>query len=118
MKNLITSLILFASLSLSIASCDKSNDPTSIQENGNYNVTITNPTGSKMKITIGSAVFTATLYDNPSVTAFKTRLPLTINMEEGKYIGGRPDVVWKQLSGTFLQKMLVLSLHWVREMRL
>lgn len=82
MKNLITSLILFASLSLGIASCDKSNDPTSIQENGNYNVTITNPTGSKMKIAIGSAVFTATLYDNPSVTAFKTRLPLTINMED------------------------------------
>ncbi|RZK38913.1 MAG: hypothetical protein EOO90_20690 [Pedobacter sp.] len=75
-------MILFASLSLGIASCDKSNDLTSIQENGNSNVTITNPTGSKMKITIGSAVFTATLYDNPSVTAFKTRLPLTINMED------------------------------------
>ena len=82
MKNLVTSLILFASLFLSMASCDKGNDPTSIQENGNSNVTITNPTGSKMKITIGSAVFTATLYDNPSVTAMKTRLPFTINMED------------------------------------
>ena len=82
MKNLLTSLILFASLTFGVASCDKGNDPTSIQENGNSNVTITNPTGSKMKITIGSAVFPATLYDNPSVTAFKTRLPLTINMED------------------------------------
>ncbi|TBO44874.1 cyclophilin-like fold protein [Pedobacter kyonggii] len=82
MKNLITSLILFTSLSLGMVSCDKDNNPTLIPENGNSNVTITNPTGSKMKITIGSAVFTATLYDNPSVTAFKTRLPLTINMED------------------------------------
>ena len=82
MKNLVTSLILFAFLSLGIASCDKSNDLTSIQENGDSNVTITNSTGSKMKITIGSTVFTATLYDNPSVSAFKTRLPLNINMED------------------------------------
>nr|WP_276901150.1 cyclophilin-like fold protein [Pedobacter kyonggii] len=82
MKNLLTSLILFISLSLGMVSCDKDNNPTSIPENGNSNVTITNPTGSKMKITIGSAVFTATLYDNSSVTAFKTRLPLTINMED------------------------------------
>ncbi len=35
-----------------------------------------------MKITVGSAVFTATLFDNPSVTALKARLPLTINMED------------------------------------
>jgi hypothetical protein len=82
MKSLLTSLILFASLTFGVASCDKGNSPVAISENGNSNVTITNPTGSKMKITIGSAVFTATLYDNPSVTAFKTRLPLTINMED------------------------------------
>lgn len=37
---------------------------------------------TKMKLTIGSAVFTATLYDNPSGTAFKTMLPLTIDMTE------------------------------------
>ena len=35
-----------------------------------------------MKITIGSSVFTAVLYKNPSATAFKARLPLTINMTE------------------------------------
>lgn len=82
MKNSLTSLILFASLTLGMASFDNGNDPTSIPENGNSNVTTTNSTVSKMKITIGSAVFTATLYDNPSVIAFKTRLPLTINMED------------------------------------
>lgn len=82
MKNVLTSLILFASLILGTASCDKGNEATSIQENGDSNLTITHPTGNKMKITIGSAVFAATLYDNPSSTAFKTRLPLTANMED------------------------------------
>ncbi|TCD02528.1 cyclophilin-like fold protein [Pedobacter psychroterrae] len=82
MKNLLTGLILCASMSLSMASCDKGNDPISTPDNGNSNVTATNPTGSKIKITIGSAVFTATLYDNPSANALKTRLPLTINMED------------------------------------
>ncbi|MEN5231618.1 cyclophilin-like fold protein [Sphingobacterium faecium] len=35
-----------------------------------------------MKITIGKAVFTATLYDNPSAHAFTAMLPLTIDMNE------------------------------------
>ncbi|WP_026705091.1 cyclophilin-like fold protein [Flavobacterium soli] len=37
---------------------------------------------SKMKITIGSTVFTATLYDNVTANAFKTMLPLTITMSD------------------------------------
>ena len=36
----------------------------------------------KLKITIGTTAFTATLYNNPMVTAFKTRLPMTINMSD------------------------------------
>lgn len=36
----------------------------------------------RLKITVGSAVFTATLYDNATVNALKLMLPLTINMSE------------------------------------
>jgi hypothetical protein len=35
-----------------------------------------------MNIHIGSKTFTATLYDNPTVTAFKAILPLTFEMSE------------------------------------
>jgi hypothetical protein len=82
MKHLLASLMVFASLSLSMASCGKDSEPTSTEENGNNNESTTNPTGSKMKITVGSAVFTATLYNNPSANALKAMLPLTINMSE------------------------------------
>ena len=82
MKNVLTCLVLFASLIFGMASCDKGNNPISITENGNSNVTNTNPTGSKMKITIGTMVFTATLYNNASANALKAKLPLTINMIE------------------------------------
>ena len=37
---------------------------------------------NKIKIRIGSNTFTATLLDNPTATAFKALLPLTINMKE------------------------------------
>ena len=36
----------------------------------------------KLKVTIGTNTFTATLYNNATVTAFKTRLPMTLNMTE------------------------------------
>jgi hypothetical protein len=35
-----------------------------------------------MKITIGTSVFTATLIDNATTTAFKAMLPVTIKMED------------------------------------
>jgi hypothetical protein len=41
-----------------------------------------NEAGRRMRITIGSSVFTATLADNETVTAFKTRLPLTVEMTD------------------------------------
>lgn len=37
---------------------------------------------SKLRITIGGTVFNATVYNNATAAAFKTRLPLTINMKE------------------------------------
>jgi fermentation-respiration switch protein FrsA (DUF1100 family) len=36
----------------------------------------------KLKIAIGAKTFTATLYNNETVTAFKAKLPMTINMTE------------------------------------
>lgn len=82
MKNVLSCMILFASLSLGMASCDKGNETISIQENGDSNLITTNLSTTKMKITIGSDVFTVTLYDNPSASALRARLPLTINMTE------------------------------------
>jgi hypothetical protein len=35
-----------------------------------------------MKIKIGNSTFTATLYDNATVTAFKSLLPMSVNMVE------------------------------------
>jgi hypothetical protein len=37
---------------------------------------------TKLRIRIGSASFSATLFDNPSSAAFAARLPLTISMTE------------------------------------
>jgi len=37
---------------------------------------------TKLRIRIGSDTFAATLFDNPTVTAFVARLPLTISMTE------------------------------------
>lgn len=38
--------------------------------------------GNKIKIKVGDKIFTATLLDNPTATAFKALLPLTIKMNE------------------------------------
>lgn len=42
----------------------------------------TNTNNKKMKITIGTHVFTATFNESATVTAFKAKLPLTINMTD------------------------------------
>ncbi len=67
--------------SICICSASCSDNRETAQTQNNVNGTYI-PSTSKMKITIGSSVFTATLYDNPSATAFKGMLPLTINMTE------------------------------------
>src|SRR5438046_1343507 len=68
MKIFITFLSCFICIQL-FACCNKNSD-------------ILNTDSMKLKITIGTNAFTATLYNNPTATAFKTRVPLTINMEE------------------------------------
>jgi len=79
MKSLVTAILLrFTFLCCSIGS-GKDNVAIPVQNNGNGN---NNIAATKMKITIGTAVFAATLYDNSSATALKAMLPFTINMTE------------------------------------
>jgi hypothetical protein len=73
-QSLFVFLLVFSFIS-SCASCNKSNS----RSDGNNN---TSPAGSKMKIKIGDSIFRATLYDNATVTAFKSRLPMSVNMIE------------------------------------
>ena len=75
MKTVFTSIALLICIQL-FACCNKSSAITSSPEN------VLNTDSMKMKITIGTTAFTATLYNNPTVTAFKTRLPMTINMSD------------------------------------
>jgi len=81
MKHLLISMT--AMLFVNAASgCSKDDDAVSnetISTNTNPN---TNNSSNKMKITVGSSVFTASFYDNVTANAFKAMLPLTINMNE------------------------------------
>ena len=87
MKSLITVIVVVFAFSFCAASCSKDDAETSVQNNENVvagtgNNNNDNTSTTKMKITIGTAVFTATLYENPSATAFASLLPLTIDMTE------------------------------------
>ena len=43
---------------------------------------VSNTNSARLKITIGTNTFTATLYNNATAPAFKTKMPLTISMRE------------------------------------
>jgi len=81
MKYLPAIFIMLFLLSLSIPSFSKNSGSTTLSDNGNNGNTI-NPMGNKIKVTVDTAVFIATLSDNATGTAFKSRLPLTIHMIE------------------------------------
>jgi hypothetical protein len=75
MKHFLTVLSCFICIQI-FACCNKSNGMTSSPDN------VLNTDSMKLKITIGTTVFNGTLYNNPAVKAFKTRLPMTINMSD------------------------------------
>jgi hypothetical protein len=80
-------VIILSVLSIlsNFVSCDKDHNPTTIENTNTQtddNDSINNLMSNQMKITIGSTVFTATLYDNETITAFKAMLPLTLNMTD------------------------------------
>ena len=74
MKPVIT--ILTCLICIQLFACNCKND---IINNSNN---ILDTSSMKIKITIGTNSFTASLYNNASVTAFKAKLPLTIDMKE------------------------------------
>lgn len=78
MKHFVTAIAILFTFSFCAAGCGKDEAPTP-QNNDNPNTT---PSTTKMKITVGTTVFTATLYDNASANAFKAMFPLTLTMTE------------------------------------
>jgi len=69
-------IILVLMIGMQLNACSKNENPLQADTRDSSSNT------TKMKITVGSSVFTAVLYDNPSASAFEARLPLTINMTE------------------------------------
>ena len=75
MKLTITFISCFIGIQL-FACCNKSSEMTSRPDNA------LTTDSMKLKITVGTNTFTATLYNNATVTEFKKKLPMTINMQE------------------------------------
>lgn len=74
MKALIT--ILFCFICLQLIVCSKNNK---MEESTNDSL---KTDSVRLLLTVGKKYFTATLYNNATATAFKKRLPMTINMVE------------------------------------
>ena len=74
----ITGAFLMILICVQLFACNKNNE---IEQTNNPDNT-SNTDTAKMKITIGTTIFTATFYNNATATAFKAKLPMTINMTE------------------------------------
>ncbi len=75
---IISAFFLASLICIQLYACNKNNEIGQTNDSDNTSNTDT----TKMKITVGSAVFTATLNNNATVTTFREMLPLTINMSE------------------------------------
>jgi hypothetical protein len=71
------STFLLSLTCLQLCACNSKNEV----KNTN-NISQANTDTMKLKIKAGSSIFTATLQSNETVTAFKSMLPLTVNMVE------------------------------------
>lgn len=80
MKYSILIFLFLTSIIGCASSCSKNEENNLPNNNSQNNDTTT--MSSKLKITVNSQTFTATLLDNNSAKAFKEMLPLTINMTE------------------------------------
>jgi len=67
---------LFCLLCIQLFACNKNTEVTASSND------ISNTDSMKLKITVGANTFSGILYNNETVVAFKTKLPLTINMSE------------------------------------
>jgi hypothetical protein len=74
----IIAALLVSFICVQLYACNKENNT----ESGNNSNHSTNTDTMKLKITVGNNVFTATLYNNATVTAFKAKLPMSIKMTE------------------------------------
>ena len=79
MKPILAFLVCISALFFSSARCGIQRAPTATGTTIDTNI---NSSANKMKIRIGSTSFSATLYDNATAAAFKSMLPLTVNMVE------------------------------------
>jgi hypothetical protein len=75
MKHLVT--VLFCLICIQLFACNNKNNEMTSSPNSSLNTD-----SMKLKITIGTNAFTATLYNNATATALKEKLPMTINMKE------------------------------------
>lgn len=88
MKYLFAVALSVSSIFFSFASCGKNSAVVANTSQGqnkesrNGDSNNNDEKNGKMKITIGSTVFTATLYGNEAAKAFKALLPLTIEMSD------------------------------------
>ena len=80
MKNAIATLLFLFPILMG-AVCDQ-NTPALANDEQNSIAENTDPVNDTLVIKIGDKEFTATLLDNPTTTAFKSMLPLTMNMTE------------------------------------
>lgn len=84
MRKLVMIMLSFMMLTgLSACDTDEMNSPKAPQQPENNDNNNDDPEENmKLKITIGSVTFTATLHDNAAANAFKKLLPMTVTMSE------------------------------------